>query len=170
MKPISVKQAQKWLDKLKNQDVQAYKDITKFLRKYEKTEDEYDCFKKLNHTLLNHPKLTDELNTFMEDGNKMIVNRSEEDKIKELMTFMKKNRPEIFSKIIACIQEMSSKANMNDEEMNAKLKVHIKEIIKHDHELNKITEEALQLTGDQLIDRLDLEHLKLNKLPNQMID
>ena len=38
---------------------------------------------------------------------------------------------------------MSSKANMNDEEMNAKLKVHIKEIIKHDHELNKITEEAL---------------------------
>jgi hypothetical protein len=113
------------------------------LRKYEKTEDEYDCFKKLNHTLLSHPKLTDELNTFMEDGNKMIVNRSEEDKIKELMTFMKKNRPEIFSKIITCIQDMSSKANMNDEEMNAKLKIHIKEIIKHDHELNKITEEAL---------------------------
>jgi hypothetical protein len=37
MKQISVKQAEKWLDKLKTEDLQAYKDITKFLRKYEKT-------------------------------------------------------------------------------------------------------------------------------------
>jgi hypothetical protein len=38
---------------------------------------------------------------------------------------------------------MSSKTGMNPEEMNAKLKIHIKEIIKHDDELSKITEEAL---------------------------
>lgn len=57
MKQISVKQAEKWLEKLKTEDLQAYKDITKFLRKYEKTEDEYDCFIKINHTLLNHSKL-----------------------------------------------------------------------------------------------------------------
>lgn len=36
---------------------------------------------------------------------------------------------------------------MNPEEMNAKLKIHIKEIIKHDDELSKITEEALELSG-----------------------
>lgn len=40
--------------------------------------------------------------------------------------------------------------------MNAKLKIHIKEIIKHDDELSKITEEALELSGEQLIARLDL--------------
>ena len=34
MKAISVKQAEKWLEKLKLEDLQAYKDITKFLRKY----------------------------------------------------------------------------------------------------------------------------------------
>jgi hypothetical protein len=34
MKPISVKQAEKWLEKLKTEDLQGYKDITKFLRKY----------------------------------------------------------------------------------------------------------------------------------------
>ena len=65
---------------------------------------------------------------------------------------------------------MSSKTGMNPEEMNAKLKIHIKEIIKHDDELSKITEEALQLSGEQLIARLDLEHLKVNRVPNQMIE
>lgn len=86
------------------------------------------------------------------------------------MTFMKKSKPEIFTKIINVIQEMSSKVGMNPEEMNAKLKIHIKEIIKHDDELSKITEEALELTGEQLIARLDLEHLKINRAPNAMID
>jgi hypothetical protein len=38
-KQLSVKQAEKWLEKLKNENLQSYKDITKFLRKYEKTED-----------------------------------------------------------------------------------------------------------------------------------
>lgn len=83
----------------------------------------------------------------MEEGNKMVINKPEEEKIKDLMTFMKKSKPEIFTKIINVIQEMSSKVNMNPEEMNAKLKIHIKEIIKHDDELSKITEEALELTG-----------------------
>ena len=106
----------------------------------------------------------------MEEGNKMVINKPEEEKIKDLMTFMKKSKPEIFTKIINVIQEMSSKVNMNPEEMNAKLKIHIKEIIKHDDELSKITEEALELTGEQLIARLDLEHLKINRAPNQMID
>jgi hypothetical protein len=97
--------------------------------------------------LLNHFKLAEELNTYMEEGNKMVINKPEEEKIKDLMTFMKKSKPEIFTKIINVIQEMSSKVNMNPEEMNAKLKIHIKEIIKHDDELSKITEEALELTG-----------------------
>ena len=40
--------------------------------------------------------------------------------------------------------------------MNTKLKIQIKEITKHDDELIKITEEALYLSGEQLIARLDL--------------
>lgn len=72
------------------------------------------------------------------------------------MTFMKKSRPEIFTKIINVIQEMSGKIGMSPEEMNTKLKIHIKEIIKHDDELSKITEEALELSGEKLIARLDL--------------
>lgn len=48
------------------------------------------------------------------------------------MTFVKKTRPDMFSKIISVIQEMSSKTDISAEEMNAKLKIHIKEIIKHD--------------------------------------
>lgn len=68
----------------------------------------------------------------MDDGNKLVVNKPEEEKIKDLMTFVKKTRPDMFSKIISVIQEMSNKTDINAEEMNAKLKIHIKEIIKHD--------------------------------------
>jgi hypothetical protein len=72
------------------------------------------------------------------------------------MTFIKKTRPEIFSKLISIITDMSGKngangANpmsvMTPEEMNTKLKIQIKEITKHDEELIKVTEEALYLSG-----------------------
>lgn len=42
------------------------------------------------------------------------------------MTFMKKSRPEIFTKIISVIQDLSCKTGVNPEELNAKLKIHIK--------------------------------------------
>ncbi len=72
------------------------------------------------------------------------------------MTFIKKTRPEIFSKLISIITDMSGKNGVNGanpmsvmtpEEMNTKLKIQIKEITKHDEELIKVTEEALYLSG-----------------------
>ena len=96
LKQLNVKQAERWLEKLKNENLQSYKDITKFLRKYEKTEDEYDCYVKISHTLLSHSDLTKELNAYMEDGNKFVVNRPEDEKIKEFMGYVKKNRAEVF--------------------------------------------------------------------------
>jgi hypothetical protein len=51
----------------------------------------------------------------MDDGNKMVIYKPEEEKIKDLMTFIKKSRPEIFTKLIIVIQEMSNKTGMNPE-------------------------------------------------------
>lgn len=92
MKQINVKQAEKWLEKLKTENQQSYKDITKFLRKYEKTEDEYDCYVKISHTLLSHSDLTKEINGYLEEGNKFVINKPEDEKVKELMAYVKKNR------------------------------------------------------------------------------
>ena len=92
--------------------------------------------------------MAEELNFFLEDGNKMIINKPEEEKIKELMTFIKKTRPEIFNKLIIIITDMSSGRNgangmaidaTTREELNTKLKIQIKEITKHDEELIKAT-------------------------------
>ena len=113
LKQMNVKQAEKWLDKLKTENLQSYKDITKFLRKYEKTEDEMDCYVKISHTLLCHSELTKDLNTYVEEANKFIVNRPEDEKIKELMAYFKKNRPDIFEKIIQMIQELSKTKGEN---------------------------------------------------------
>lgn len=65
VKPISVKQAERWLDKLKTENPQSYKEISRCLRRYEKVEDDFDCFVKVNNVLLPHPELTRELNLYL---------------------------------------------------------------------------------------------------------
>ena len=39
MRQISAKQAEKWLDKLKNENTNAFREVGKILKKYEKAED-----------------------------------------------------------------------------------------------------------------------------------
>lgn len=75
IKQITVKQAERWLEKLKNENPQSYKELSKTLRKYEKNDDDYDCFVKINQTLLGHSDLTKELNNFMEEANKFVINK-----------------------------------------------------------------------------------------------
>lgn len=47
--------------------------------------------------------------------------------------------------------------------MNKNLKPRLKEIIKGDIELERITEETLDLTAEELISRRSMEHLKVPK-------
>jgi hypothetical protein len=104
----------------------------KFLRKYEKSEDEYDCYIKISHTLLGHADLTKELNGFMDEGNKFVIPKPDEEKIKELMSFVKRNRPEIFDKIINLITDLSKSKGENGQEMGKLIKPRIKEIVEGD--------------------------------------
>lgn len=39
MKNLSVKQAERWLDRIKETDPNAYRDLSRCLRKYDKTSD-----------------------------------------------------------------------------------------------------------------------------------
>ncbi len=164
IKQISVKQAERWLEKLKNENSQSYKELSKSLRKYEKTEDDYECYVKINHTLLAHTELTKELNNFMEDVNKFVVNKPEDEKIKEFLAYVKKNRFDIFSKIIELINDLSKSKGENPLEISKSLKPRLKDIVEGDKELERITEEALDLTGEEIISRKNLEHLKSTKL------
>ena len=107
VKQITVKQAEKWLEKLKTENIQSYKQLSRNLKDYEKKNDDHDCFVKLNHILLAHSDLTKELNVYMEGLNKFVINKPEEDKIKDFMAFVKRNHPAAFEKIIAMIQELS---------------------------------------------------------------
>jgi hypothetical protein len=140
------------------------------LRKYEKTEDEYDCYVKISHTLLSHSELTKELNAYMEDGNKFVVNRPDDEKIKEFMGYVKKNRAEVFDEIIRLIQDLSKCKGENPIEISKSLKPRLRDIIKGDAELERITEEALDLTGEELINRKNMDHLKVPKTVTNMVE
>lgn len=107
VKPISVKQAERWLERLKSENPQSYKEISRSLRRYEKTEDDFDCYVKVNHALLPHPDLTRDLNQHLEEQHKMLINKSDEEKIKDLMAYTKKTNVEIFERIINMINELS---------------------------------------------------------------
>ena len=52
MKSLTCKQAERWLDKIKESNSSAYKEIGKLLRRYDKTNDEADVFRKMNEVLL----------------------------------------------------------------------------------------------------------------------
>ena len=108
MKTLSVKQAEKWLEKVKTVNPNSYKELSKELKKYEKRNDEYDCFVKMNKTLLSHPDLTQEINNYLDEGNKFVVNIPEVERINTLMKHIKKSRPEIYQQISNAIKNMTS--------------------------------------------------------------
>lgn len=106
----------------------------------------------------------------MEDGNKFVVNRPEDEKIKEFMGYVKKNRADVFDEIIRLIQELSKIKGENPLEISKSLKPRLRDLTKGDPELEKITEEALDLTGEELINRKNMEHLKVPKANNNMAE
>ena len=58
MRPMTVKQAEKWLEKVKTSNPNSFKELSKVLKKYERTSDDYDCFMKMNSLLMDLPDLT----------------------------------------------------------------------------------------------------------------
>jgi hypothetical protein len=79
------------------------------------------------------------------------------------MAYVKRHRPEIFERIIEMIQELSKAKGLNTLEISKSLKPRLKEIINGDPALEKITEEALDLSDEEIIARKNLEHLKMPK-------
>lgn len=84
------------------------------------------------------------------------------------MAYIKTNRPEIFEKIIKLIHDLSRSKGENPVEISKSLKPRLRDIIKGDPELERITEEALDLTGEELINRKNMEHLKMPKITNNL--
>jgi histone deacetylase complex regulatory component SIN3 len=166
-KQISVKQAEKWLERLKGENQQSYRELAKVLRRYEKTEDDYDCYVKMSQTISSHPDLTRELNLYLDEPNRFAIPRPVEEKIKELMSFVKRNRPEIFDRIIALITDLSKSKGDNGPETSLLIKLRIREIVQGEPELERIIEETLQSLGgaDDPTARRNLEHLKAPKQP-----
>jgi len=68
----------------------------------------------------------------MDEGNKFVIPKPDEEKIKELMSFVKRNRPEIFDKIINLITDLSKSKGENGQEMGKLIKPRIKEIVEGD--------------------------------------
>lgn len=64
------------------------------------------------------------------------------------MAYVKKNRIDIFEKIIRMIQELSKAKGESAIEISKILKPRLKDIVDGDKELERITEEALDLTGE----------------------
>lgn len=144
--------------------------MTKFLRKYERTDDEYDCYLKISHTLLSHTELTKEINLFLEEGNRFIVTRAEDEKLRDFMGYVKNNRPDIFNRIITMIQELSKSKGEGNHEVSKMIMPKLKEIVAGDPQLEKLTEESLAMTEEELIRRKNLDHLKVNRVFSQILD
>ena len=65
MKSLTSKQAERWLDKVKEANSTAYREIARLLRQYDKCNDEAEVFKKMNEVLLSLPELTEDFNIYL---------------------------------------------------------------------------------------------------------
>jgi hypothetical protein len=66
MRSITQNQAVKWLDRLRSKNTNAYNDVIKALKKYDKNQNEHDCYLALNRTLFKESELSQELNNYLE--------------------------------------------------------------------------------------------------------
>ena len=66
MRSITQNQAVKWLDRLRSKNTNAYNDVIKTLKKYDKNQNEHDCYLALNRTLFKESELSQELNNYLE--------------------------------------------------------------------------------------------------------
>lgn len=71
----------------------------------------------------------------MEEANKFVINKPEEDKIKDFMAYVKKNHPSAFEKIITMIQELSKSRGESALEISRSLRPRLSGIVEGDREL-----------------------------------
>lgn len=108
MKSLTCKQAEKWLEKVKESSAAAYKEIGKLLRRYDKNNDENEIFRKMNEVLLSLPELTEDFNIYLEEGTRFIVNPRNEAKINDFVRFVRKHRIDLLNRIIEMVNRLSS--------------------------------------------------------------
>lgn len=133
------------------------------MRKYERTEDEHDCYLKISHTLLAHTELTRELNLFLEEGNKFVVTRGEDEKLREFMNYAKNNRPQMFEQIITMTRELSISKGEGNTEVSKLIIPKVNEIVKGDPEMEQLTLETFNTNDDELIRKKNIDHLIVNR-------
>ena len=158
MKQLTVKQAEKWLDKIRTTNTNLYKDISKELKKYERSNDSYDCFIKMNSHLLSQPDLTNEINNYMEEGNKFVVDMTEIQRIDTLMKHIKEAKPEIYQKISNKIRNMTR--DESDERQDNEVKDLVFQFLKGSKELETYADNLLNFDALDAIRKLDLQHLR----------
>ena len=114
-KSMTTKQAEKWLDKVKSANSTSFKEINKVLKRYERTNDEQECYLKLNTILLEHPDLTNDLNNFLDEGHRFVINRSQVERINDLVKYIKKVDPKAFNEIVKMITSLSNQRSASGE-------------------------------------------------------
>lgn len=116
---MTVKQAEKWIEKVKSSSQNSFKQLSKILKRYERNADDYDCFIKLNTLLLDHPDLTSDINNYLEEGNKFIINQTEVEKINDLVKYIRKVDAKSFEVIAGYITKLhTERKNMRQSELN----------------------------------------------------
>lgn len=72
------------------------------------------------------------------------------------MSYVKKNRPAVFEKIIYMIQELNKSKGEGNHDVSKMILPKLKEIIEGDQELERLIEEAIDMKDEELIRRKNL--------------
>ena len=135
----------------------SFKELSKILKRYERNSDDHECFLKVNTLLLDHPDLTIDINGYLEEGNKFIINQSQVEKINDLVKYIRKVDVNSFQEIANYITKLhserrnSASPELNEDQMNKLVRNQVLNEVKGKPELEAYAHKALNLSADEMI-------------------
>ena len=103
----------------------------------------------------------------MDEGHKFVINRSQVERINDLVKHIKKVDPRAFNEIVFMITSMSNQRsdteNPDEEKQNNHLISFVLEQVKDNSELSSYANKALYFSAEELIQSMDLSHLRTTK-------
>jgi len=107
-KPLSPKLADKVFEKLfeglREQSAQAFRELKGVLVRWERSDNQAECFEKMQEILMPYPEITKSINEYLEEQTRFAVHPSPSNKIEELFKYLRDNHGDYLTKVLVTLQ------------------------------------------------------------------
>ena len=99
---------EKLFDGLREQSPQAFRELKGVLVRWERSDNQAECFERMQEILLPFPDTTKSINDYLEEQTRFAVQPSPTNKIEELFKYLRDNHSEYLTKVLVTLQNTTN--------------------------------------------------------------